>query len=112
MTRSSSATVSHRRPLVSQNDQSEVADGPSGNPSISGDGRFVAFQSQSTNLTPNYVPGCPGYALNTCVDVYVRDRQASATVLVSTTDAGDQGNSHSSIPSISLDGFHSAFISL
>src|SRR5687767_2661771 len=43
--------------------------------SISGDGRFVAFRTAATNLSPD-----DGDAT---ADVYVRDRQTSATTLVS-----------------------------
>src|SRR5690349_15627925 len=50
--------------------------GPSWSPSISDDGRTVAFASEATNLSP--ADGAPN------IDVYVRDRAAGTTTLVST----------------------------
>jgi Tol biopolymer transport system component len=44
-------------------------------PVISGDGRYVAFESVATNLVPGEINGYP--------DVFVRDRQTSTTELVS-----------------------------
>ena len=51
-------------------------------PTISGDGCRVVFASYAGNLTPN-VPG--GAA-----EIYARDRQAAATLLVSITRARDE----------------------
>jgi Tol biopolymer transport system component len=64
-------------------------------PSISADGRFVAFMSQASNL----VPGDTGY-----YDVFVRDRVSGTTERVSVSSAGEQGNGPSSDPAISADG--------
>ena len=50
------------------------ANGGSAEPTISADGRFVAFSSEATNL----VPGTTGFG-----NVYVRDRRAGTTELVS-----------------------------
>jgi Tol biopolymer transport system component len=63
-------------------------------PSISGDGRYVAFVSAAFNLVPGDANGTD--------DVFVRDLQTGAINRVSTI--GDQGNSHSLDPSISGDG--------
>lgn len=65
-------------------------------PSISRDGRRVAFQSSGIGL----VPGAGG----TIGNVYLRDRQIGTTVLISCTPSGTQGNSHSYDPSLSVDG--------
>lgn len=51
------------------------ADDDSGHPSISADGRFVSFHSFATNLSPNDD--------KRLTDVFIRDRQASTTQLVS-----------------------------
>ncbi len=49
-----------------------VANGPSGHPSLSDDGRFVAFHSDATNLRG------PGGDPNGARDVFVRDRLAAS----------------------------------
>src|SRR5260370_1067500 len=72
-------------------------------PSISADGRYVAFRSDASNLVPGDTNGTE--------DVVVRSLQAGAIASVSTNAGGDQGNSFSSNPSISADGRYVAFIS-
>ena len=68
---------------------------------ISGDGRYVAFDSQATSLVPGDTNGQP--------DVFVRDRQAGTTELVSVTSSGSQGSDDSEVSSISQDGRYVAF---
>jgi Tol biopolymer transport system component len=75
--------------------------GGSGMPSISADGRFVAFASGASNLVPGDTNG-------EC-DVFVRDRLTGKTELVSVSSAGEQGNDGSDEPSISADGGFVAF---
>jgi hypothetical protein len=70
--------------------------GESVNPSISSDGRYVAFQSYATNLVAGDT--------NSVTDVFVRDRVARTTTRVSVNSAEAQGNSDSYYPSISGDG--------
>ncbi len=70
---------------------------------ISGDGRFVAFQSRASNLI---VGGTNGQK-----QVYVRDRKTAQTTIVSTSSAGTQGNQASDFPAISADGRFVAFAS-
>jgi len=65
-------------------------------PSISGDGRFVAFQSEATNLVPGDT--------NNSGDIFVRDLSTNTTTRVSVDSAGNQGNNISRRPSISADG--------
>lgn len=75
--------------------------GASGTPSISGDGRYVAFESYAM-----LVPG------NTASDsVYVHDIQSRETRLISVASDGTSG-SHSYTPSISEDGRYVAFLSI
>src|SRR5260221_4084496 len=72
--------------------------------SISADGRYVAFASYATNLVPGDTNGF--------TDVFVHDRQNSATEQVSVDSVGAQGNSDSclsSLISISADGRYGAF---
>jgi hypothetical protein len=77
------------------------ANGDSDIPSISADGRYVAYESFATNLVPGYT--------NTFVNVYVRDRQMGTTEIVSVDPMGNQANSSSGSPSISSDGRFVAF---
>jgi hypothetical protein len=71
-------------------------------PSISADGRFVAFASKATNL----VPGDTGQ-----MDVFVRDRLNGTTERISVSTGGAQGGGISLAPSISADGRYVAFSS-
>ena len=59
-------------------------------PSISADGRYVAFDSNATNLVPGDTNGYD--------DVFVHDRQTGQTTRVSVDSAGNQGNGYSSTP--------------
>jgi hypothetical protein len=70
-------------------------------PSLSSDGRFVAFQSRATNLVPNDI--------NAAIDVFVRDRQSSTTERVSVSTAGVNANYQSQNASISGDGRYVVF---
>jgi len=73
------------------------------NPSISADGRFVAFNSRASNLVPNNnnnSNGTPRFN-----DVFIRDLQLGTTTLVSINRAGtDNGGSGSTNPQISANG--------
>jgi Ca2+-binding RTX toxin-like protein len=73
----------------------------SGTVSISADGRFVAFDSNSSYLVPGDT--------NNTKDIFVRDRLTNTTTRVSVDSAGNQGNSESYRPSISADGRFVAF---
>jgi len=90
--------------LVSQNSSGVQGNGESIDASISADGRYVAFQSLSTNLVPADANG------NTS-DVFVRDRRSGATELVSQSSSGVQGNGGSVYGLISADGRFVAFAS-
>jgi Tol biopolymer transport system component len=83
------------------------ANGASARPALSRDGRFVAFQSDATNLVERDVLKD---ALRQ-TDVYVRDRVAGTTVLASVDGRGAPGNAPSRTPSISSDGRVVAFAS-
>lgn len=76
------------------------ANGPSFYPSISADGRFVAFQSTASNLVPGDTNGVS--------DIFVHDRLTGTTERV----CGLQGNAFSLSASISPDGNFVAFASL
>ena len=79
--------------------------GESTHPSVSEDGRFVAFVSSARNLV------IPPTAFSRS-HVYLRDRQAGTTTLVSATLAGTEGSASSDFPSLSADGRYVAFTSL
>ena len=70
-------------------------------PSISADGRCVAFDSYSSNLVPGDTNGTS--------DVFVRDRQTGVTERVSVSSAGTQVYGYSFNPCISADGRCVAF---
>jgi Tol biopolymer transport system component len=83
-----------------------ASDGTPGNgasygPSISADGRYVAFYSRASNLVAGDTNGS--------WDAFVRDREARTTTRVSLTSDGTQGNGASFPSSISADGRHVAF---
>ena len=65
-------------------------------PTVSADGRFVAFSSSATNLVPNDT--------NNKEDCFVKDMSLGTTVRVSVSSAGSEANGHSGRPFISRDG--------
>lgn len=87
---------------VSVDSAGAQANGESALPSISADGRYVAFQSDSTNLVAGDT--------NAQTDIFVHDRQTGVTTLVSISTAGQQGFSASQGPTISADGSTVAFM--
>ncbi|MFI0486162.1 TolB family protein [Actinomadura sp. 9N215] len=87
--------------VVSLSTAGEPAWGSSSEPSVSADGRYVAFTSEAANLVPGDT--------NETYDVFVRDRTANATTRVSLTVSGGQFTLGSGAPSISADGRHVAF---
>jgi len=89
--------------LVSVSTAGVLGNGLSELPSMSADGRYVAFGSAATNLGP--------LDTNGYVDVFVRDRQIGLTTRVSRNSLGIQGNGHSDFPCISTDGRYVAFMS-
>ena len=72
-------------------------------PSISADGRYLAFESSATNLVSGDTNGTG--------DVFVHDRTTGQTDRISIASSGAQGVSLSWFPSISADGRYVAFIS-
>jgi Tol biopolymer transport system component len=70
---------------------------------ISDDGRFVVFTSIGPGLTPEDT--------NDETDVFVRDRVAGTTSIVSYSVSGEAGNAKSEAASISADGRYVAFVS-
>lgn len=75
-------------------------------PSLSHDGRFVTFESDSATLAPP--PGAPGGYFPT--QVFLRDRSLGTTIRVSETAAGMGGTTDSTGARISPDGSTVAFL--
>ena len=84
-------------------------DGTQGNnasnsaPSLSADGRYVAFSSSATNLVAGDT--------NNKEDVFAHDRSTGVTSRISLHTDGTQGNYDSNGPSLSVDGRYVAFSS-
>ncbi len=87
---------------ASVNSAGEQANNYSQEPSLSADGRFVAFGSAASNLSPLNTSG---------YDVYVRDLVAGTTELVDMSSTGQPASDGADSPSISGDGRFVAFMS-
>jgi Tol biopolymer transport system component len=92
---------------VSEDSNGNEANAASNLPSISSNGRFVAFESSATNLVPG--------GSNGLIHIFVHDRDTDgdgqydepghvSTIRVSVDLAGVEGNGDSNNPSISADG--------
>jgi Tol biopolymer transport system component len=97
--------VTERTSVDSEESQADFL--PSGAPAISADGRFVAFESNASDLVPGdrnrlVDAGTPG-------DVFVRDREAGTTERVSVDADGREVLGISAAPSISASGRYVAF---
>ncbi|MBY0277111.1 hypothetical protein K2Z84_17395 [Candidatus Binatia bacterium] len=77
------------------------SNGHSGEPSISKDGRFVAFYSAASNLVVDDTNGVP--------DIFVHDRKTGTTVRVGVAPDGSQPNAAALTPAISGNGRAVAF---
>lgn len=88
---------------VSVDSAGAQANNASRNPSISADGRYVAFESVATNLVPGDT--------NRYRDIFLHDLQTGETTRVSVDSNGRQGDDVSQLPSISADGRYVAFSS-
>jgi Tol biopolymer transport system component len=83
--------------------EGEQADESAADPSISADGRFVAFASAASNLVP--------LDTNGDTDIFVYDTQTGVIERVSVTWQGQEARDDSEKPSISADGRYVAFLS-
>ena len=88
---------------VSVNVSNQEGNSGSYYPAISGDGRFVVFESTANNLVTGDT--------NNAVDIFLRDRQTSLTTRLSVSSTGAQANSGSVSATISADGRTVAFCS-
>jgi Tol biopolymer transport system component len=76
------------------------SDGPSYNPTISNDGRYVAFDSLATLDPLDY---------NGTWDIYLRDRTSKTTTRLSVATGTQEGNADSQKPTMSADGRYVLF---
>jgi Tol biopolymer transport system component len=97
-------TLTNTTTRVSFDSAGNQANSESYYPSISADGRFVAFLSNASNIVPGDT--------NNRDDIFVRDTLTNTTTRVSVDSAGNQGNRSSFGASISADGRFVAFESL
>jgi Tol biopolymer transport system component len=88
---------------VSKNSAGVEGDDHSYEPSVSADGRYVAFHSDAANLVTGDT--------NVAADIFVRDRQTGTTSRVSISSTGAEDDTDSYNPSISADGRYVAFYS-
>lgn len=84
--------------IASDGSQSNRDSHEGGPPALSGDGRFVVFGSEASNLVPNDT--------NEALDIFVHDRQTKQTIRVNVDSNGNEAEpgSLSHTPSISRDG--------
>ncbi|MBS0632886.1 MAG: PD40 domain-containing protein [Verrucomicrobia bacterium] len=80
--------------------------GYSDNPAISTDGRYVAFASDSTNLTGSGLADT-----NNARDIFLYDNQTATVRRISLSQQGAQANGASATPAISANGRYVAFSS-
>lgn len=86
---------------LSVNSLGAQGNGYSDHPTISADGRYVAFVSAASNLIPGDT--------NNANDIFLRDIQAGTTTRVSVDSNGNQGNFNSNDPVISANGRYVMF---
>jgi hypothetical protein len=87
--------------LVSRTAAGLPANGWSSHPDVSGDGRYVVFESFASNLVPGDT--------NRSYDVFVHDRETHTTNRVSSGANGVQADDANWTPSVSADGRYVAF---
>jgi hypothetical protein len=87
--------------IVSLDSSGAQGNDSSGYPSLSADGRYLAFESDASNLVIGDTNGKR--------DIFWRDRQMGITRIVSVSSSGVSGNYHSYTPAISGDGRYVAF---
>jgi uncharacterized repeat protein (TIGR01451 family) len=93
--------TTHETFLVSVSSSGVHANGASEKPTISADGRFVAFRSLADNLVKGDTNGLH--------DIFVHDRATQRTTRVSVASSGTQADYYSDYSAISADGRFVAF---
>ncbi|MCB0340020.1 MAG: hypothetical protein KDD53_10465, partial [Bdellovibrionales bacterium] len=94
---------SYSNRLISSSSEGIYGNGPSTSASMSGDSRYIVFESAASNLVAgdsNLVP-----------DVFLKDTSTDKVVLLSRNANGIQGNAASTTPHISKSGRYITFVS-
>lgn len=86
--------------IISKRTDGTLVTEVTGDPSISGTGRYVAFYSEDRKLLDDPLP---------CCQIYLRDRSTGVTELVSVNEAGEPAGRGANSPSLSHDGRELAF---
>ena len=100
--------------VASDGSETELGSDSGPGVSISGDGRYVVFQSKAGNLTSQPISGCfvdaAGIRKGPCnANIYVHDRSNGETSLISSGLDGEAADSDSTAPAISRSGQFIAF---
>ena len=90
--------------LASKDTDDSPPNDNSDKPSISADGRYIAFESSASDLVAD--------DLNTASDIFVYDKFSDTVEIVSLTSGGLQADGNSTYPLISSDGRYVVFSSL
>jgi Tol biopolymer transport system component len=93
--------ATHETIRVSVSSGGDQANRRAWRPNISGDGRYVSFASEATNLVPNDTNGQ--------ADIFVHDCITGETWGVSSSPSGEQGNGSCEYSALSADGRFVAF---
>ena len=96
--------------LLSVTSDGEAASGDSHTPSMSSDGRYIAFSSDATDLIENAPAGRQIYLHDTCIGADASCK--ASTILVSTDSGGALAGAESIMPSISSSGRFVAFLAV
>ncbi|HEY2868776.1 MAG TPA: hypothetical protein VGJ11_04670 [Gaiellales bacterium] len=95
--------IAHTTRRMSISTDGVQANGRSEEPTISADGRYVAFSSTATNLVHGDTNGAS--------DIFVRDRATGVTRRVSVSSRGRQANAESAAPQLTRHGRYVVFAS-
>ena len=96
--------------MLSVTSDAEPASGDSHTPSMSSEGRYVAFSSDASNLAENAPSGRQIYLRDTCIGA--SDSCKPSTMLISTDSGGALVGTESVLPSISSSGRYVAFLAI
>lgn len=103
------------RPSQTPTPMSSTADGGSSNPTISRDGRYIVFESEAGNISPNTpIRDCRSEVdgrVRPCRFIYSYDRETDELILVSAKFNGLPADGNSYLPVISDDGRYIAYMS-
>jgi hypothetical protein len=96
--------------MVSVGEEGEAANAPSASPTLSGDGRFVAFVSAATNLAAEAASAGPQvYVRDTCAGPTGTKACVAKTIAVAVDEEGRGTGVQAGRPAISADGRYVAF---